>query len=153
MAGIFGEKGDDASDVSILGYLNSIYKHIHRQARCYPTLANGVMIAGGAGAWELGNFVEVIPAGAITTEYDVHYIIFENASATDVYELVFYNGGIGSEVEIGRIRTDRSSATSGISNVPIQIPAQPGNTRISAKVASKSGGDNVKISVYYHLYD
>jgi hypothetical protein len=115
---------------------------------------DGIVITGGADAWALGNFAEVIPAGAITSEYDIHYVVFEGASATDIYELVLYQGALGAESEIGRIRVDRESAQSGVSNAPIQIPALAANTRISAKVASKSGGnDTVTISVYYHLYE
>jgi hypothetical protein len=147
-----GEKTHDASDKTIMGYVNSLYQHIHNQAKCYPTLANGVIVTGGAGAWALGNFVEVIPANAITSMYDIHFVVFEGASATDIYELVLYRGAIGSEVEIGRIRADRENAQSGVSNSPIQIPALAANTRVSAKVASKSGGDNVTISIYYHTY-
>lgn len=141
------------SDDTVLGYQNSLYQHVHQQARVYPTLADGVVITGGAGAWQLGSFVELVPLNAITSAFDIHYVNFEGASATDTYELVLYKGTEGNEVEIGRVRSDRQSATSGITNVPIQIPAQDANQRISAKVASKSGGgDTVTISVYYHLY-
>jgi hypothetical protein len=57
-------------------------------------------------------------------------------------------------VEIGRIRTHKNSVQAGAINVPIQIPPQLANTRISAKVASSSGGaDNVTISVFYHIYN
>ena len=148
-----GETTDDASDKSVLGYNNSIYQHIHKPAKCYPTLANGITIAGSATAWTLGNFVEVVPVNAIAVMYDIHWINFESASANDVYELVLYSGLVGAEIEIGRIRTFRQSVTSGANNVPIQIPALMPNTRISAKLASSSGGDNVTISVFYHEYD
>lgn len=149
-----GVTTDFAAHQTLLGYQNSLYKHVHQQARVYPSLADGIIVTGGAGAWQLGNFVEIIPASTITSSFDIHYINFEGASATDIYELVLYKGTVGNEIEIGRIRTDRESATSGVTNVPVQIPAQDANTRISAKVASKSGGaDTVTISVYYHLYN
>lgn len=148
-----GVNTDFASHKTVLGYDNSLYQHIHNQSYCYPTLADGVVVPGGAGAWQLGNFVEIIPASTITSEFDIHWINFENASATDVYEFVLYKGALGAEVEIGRIRTSRDTAQSGTAKVPIQIPAQTANTRISAKVASKSGGgDTVTVSVYYHIY-
>lgn len=148
-----GEVNDDASDQTLLGYHNSLYQHVHKPSKCYPTLANGIVVTGGVPAWALGSFVEVIPANTITTMFDIHYINFEDASATDSYELVLYGGLGGAEVEVGRVRTSRESATSGITNVPIQIPPQMANTRISAKVASKTGnGDTVTISFYYHIY-
>jgi len=144
---------DYASHQTLLGYQNSLYQHVHNQAKVYPSLADGIIVTGGAGAWQLGNFVEIIPANTIQTAFDIHYINFEGASATDTYEFILFKGALGNEIEIGRIRTDRESATSGITNVPIQIPAQDANTRISAKVASKSGGsDTVTVSVYYHIY-
>lgn len=144
---------DIATNQTLLGYQNSLYQHVHNQSRVYPTLANGVVVTGGAGVWQLGAFVEIIPANAIASAFDIHWINFEDASATDVYEFVLYKGLGGSEVEIGRIRTIRDAAQSGTAKVPIQIPAQNANTRISAKVASKSGGgDTVTVSVYYHIY-
>jgi hypothetical protein len=149
-----GETTDFAAHATVLGYQNSLYQHAHQQARCYPTLADGVTINGGAGAWQLtATPTEIIPANAITSSFDVHYVVVEGASATDIYELVLYKGAAGQEIEIGRVRTDRESATSGASNVPIQIPAQDANTRISGAVASKSGGDNMTVSLYYHLYN
>jgi len=142
-----------ATNQSLLGYQNSLYQHVHQQARVYPTLADGIVVTGGVAAWTLGNFVEIIPANQITTAFDIHYVVVEGASVTDIFEFVLYSGLGGSEVEIGRIRIDRESAQSGASNAPIQIPAQLANTRISAKVASKSGGnDTVTISIYYHIY-
>lgn len=149
-----GVTTDYASHQTLLGYQNSLYQHVHNQSYCYPTLADGVVITGGAGVWQLGNFIEIIPINGIINAFDIHWINFENASATDVYELVLYKGTVGNEVEIGRIRTSRDSAQSGTAKVPIQIPAQIANTRISAKVASKSGGgDTVTVSVYYHIYN
>lgn len=144
---------DFASHQTLLGYQNSLYQHVHKPSKCYPTLGNGVTIAGGAGAWALGNFVEFIAANTITNAFDIHWINFESASANDVYELVLYAGTAGNEVEIGRVRTYKTATTSGAINVPIQIPAQSANTRISAKLASASGGDNVTISVFYHIYE
>ena len=149
-----GNTTDYAAHETLLGYNNSLYQHVHNSAKCYPTLADGVVITGGAGAWQLGNFVELIPASTITVNFDIHWINFEAASVNDVYELVLYKGTLGNEIEIGRIRTVRDSVQSGITDVPIQIPEQDANTRISAKVASKSGGgDTVTISVYYHEYN
>jgi hypothetical protein len=140
------------SKYTILGYSNAAYQHIHSPAKCYPTLANGVTVTGAAGAWALGNFAEIIPAGTITTEFDIHWVNFEAVSANDVYEFVLYAGGAGAETEIGRVRTYKTSTAAGSISVAIQIPPQPANTRISAKVASSSGNDNVTVSLFYHEY-
>lgn len=145
---------DIAPNQTVLGYQHSMYDHIHNQARCYPTLADGVIVTGGVLSWTLGNFAEIIPSNTITAAFDIHHICFEDSSATDIYEFVLYSGSTGNEVEIGRVRVNRAAANSGVTHVPIQIPPQPPNSKISGKVASKSGGsDTVTISVYYHLYD
>lgn len=137
---------------TLMGYDNVAYQHIHQPAKCFPSLANGVTVNGGASAWELGNFTEIVPADVIASAFDIHFIVFENASASDVYEIVLYSGAAASEIEIGRVRTRQANVVSGAANVPIQVPPQAANSRISAKVASSSGGDNVTISLFYHLY-
>ena len=147
-----GKTTDTAQDETLLGYNSTMYKHIHNPAKCYPSLANGILVTGGVGVWTLGSFVELIPTNAITASFDIHWINFESASATDTYELVLYGGLSGNEIEIGRIRTYRNSPVSGANNVPVQIPAQVPNTRISAKLASATGGDNVTVSMFYHIY-
>jgi hypothetical protein len=137
---------------TVFAFGNAGYQHIHQPAKCYPTLADGVTVTGGAGAWTLGDFVEIVPVDTITTAFDIHWINFESASANDIYELVLYSGLGGAEVEIARVRTYKSATMSGANNVPIQIPVQYANTRISAKLASSSGGDNVTVSLFYHQY-
>jgi hypothetical protein len=168
MAGIYGDWEDRLSPTindkigtpmdfpngnqTVFAFGNAGYQHIHQPAKCYPTLADGVAVAGGAGVWELGNFVEVIPVNTITTAFDIHYVNVEVASANDIYELVLYKGLLGAEVEIGRVRTLKATVQSGANSVQIQIPVQHANTRISAKLASKTGGDSLTISVFYHQY-
>lgn len=137
---------------TVLGYANVAYAHIHNPAFCYPTLANGIQINTGAGDWELGSFAEIIPADEINKAFDIHWVNFEGASSNGVYELVLYSGASGSEVEIGRVRTVREGAQTGIARVPMQIPVQAPNARISAKVASNLGSRNVTVSVFLHDY-
>jgi hypothetical protein len=59
---------------------------------------------------------------------------------------------LGEEVGIGRVRTVREGAMTGTARVPIQIPVQHENARISAKLASNAGGRNVTVSLFYHDY-
>ena len=73
----------------------------------------------------------------------------EAASANDTYEIVLY---ANDTTEIGRVRTVKQSTPAGANNVPVQIPPQPANTKISVAVASSSGGDNMTLSVFYHTY-
>ena len=128
-----------------------ITEHIHSASMVYPTLAAGVAVAGGAGAWALSaNFVEVIPASAITSPFDIHFINLENASAADTYELVLY----AVTTEIGRIRfTVKDIANARIlPSFPFLMVIVDKNTQIQAKLASSSGGDTATLSVFYHIY-
>lgn len=129
------------------------YQHIHKSAQVYPTLAAGVTITAGGQAWTLGAFAELIPAGAIPKSYDVHWVNVETASSNAVYELVLYSGAIGQEAEVARVRTRQATTASGPANVPIQIPIQHADARISAKLASSTGGSNISVSVFYHDYN
>jgi len=146
---LIGEIGDVPFEESIFGNLNALYKHIHSPANVYPTLADGVNVTGGAGAWAIGSVVELIPAGAIAVPFDIHYLNIEVASATDVYEIILYN----TTGEIGRVRTTKQTNQSGANNVPIQIPPQEAGTQIRVAIASKTGGgDSLTMSVFYHTY-
>ena len=137
---------------TLLGYSNTSYQHVHQPALCYPSLANGIQINTGSGAWALGAFTQLIPTNEINHAFDIHWVNFESASNTGVYELHLYSGELGEEIEIARIRTVRDGAQTGIVNVPVQIPVQHANTRISAKVAGNAGNRNVTVSVFYHGY-
>lgn len=148
-----GATTDFASHQTLLGYQNSLYQHVHKPAKVYPSLAAGVTLTGAANPYVLGAIAEIIPANTITNAFDIHWINVEAASATDVYEIVLYKGAALSEVEIGRVRVHKNSVQSGANNVPIQIPAQAANERISAAIASASGGsDTLTVSVMYHEY-
>jgi hypothetical protein len=151
---LIGESTDFPNGNStVFAFGNAGYQHIHQSAKVYPSLADGITVTGGSGAWTLGNFSEIISANTITTAFDIHYVNFENASANDIYEFVLYSGALGEEIEIARIRTYKYATSTGAINVPIQIPVQYANSRISAKLASKGGGgDTVTVSLFYHQY-
>lgn len=135
---------------NIAELLHYVEEHLHSPCKVYPSLAAGVTVAGGAGAWALGNFVTIVPASTITAEFDIHWISIENISANDVYELVLYYGA--SDIEAGRVRFVKTSVTEAVTNIPFQSIVIPANSQIRAKLASASGGDNVTISLFYHTY-
>lgn len=143
--------GSDTDD--IVSDLEIISDHIHGAQKVYPTLANGVTLTGAAGAWALGAKTEIIPASTVASIFDLHFVNIGAVSATDTYEVVFYKGDALSEVEIGRCRVVRTAAQSGTAPVPIMTERLPANTRVSAAVASSSGGsDTLVLSVCYHVY-
>jgi len=65
--------------------------HIHEPLKVYPSLANGTNVFGDSTAWTLSNgFTNIIvPSSTITVDFDIHRILLEQISASDVYELVF----------------------------------------------------------------
>ena len=140
------------ADKTILGYANTADHHIHSSSLCYPTLTNGIQVNTGSAGWVLGNFTEIIPAGFISSAYDLHWVNFETASASGTYEIHLFSGAPGEEVLIAMARTVRDNNQYGISSVPIQMAIQPPGTRISSRIASSSGNRNITLSVYYHKY-
>lgn len=149
---------DDNSDVSlsnnptIMNYQKALYYHIHAPAKVYPTLADAKIITASATGWTLGTIVEIIPADTITEYFDIHWVDISDLSDVDQYELVLYSGAAESEEEIGRVVLAKTSNFAQGGAVPIQVPVQSPNTRISAALASKAGSSTVDVKLYYHEY-
>lgn len=139
---------------TLYGYLLSWYKHVHMPQWVYPFLADGATLTGDSSAYTLGSKVEIIPASTITKWFDIHWVIVEAVSANDVYCIELYSGEVASEVLIAQLKTVKSTtAGSGVVSMPIQIPRQAANTRISGACGSKSGGgDTITISLAGHEY-
>lgn len=123
--------------------------HAHKESNVYPTLADGVLVTGAAGAWTLGAFVEVVPVNTITEDFDIHFISVENLSANDIFEIHLF----AEEVFLGSTRVVKTAAQDSTTQVPVQTPIVAANSQIQAKLASSGGGsDTATMSVFYHLY-
>lgn len=132
-------------------HLRNIETRLHSESRVYPTLANGVTITAGVAAWTLGAFATIIPGGAITETFDIHYISIEDLSAVAVYELVLYYGA--TDEEAGKVRMTKNAVMDGTQNVPFQTVIIPASSQVRAKLASSTAvADTVDISVFYHTY-
>ena len=133
-------------------YTRLINIHNHSAVKCYPALADGIPVAGGAGAWTLSAaFTEIVPANTIHDDFDIHYITIEGASDDEVYEVVLY----AATTEIGRLRFATVTVANGmlLPPMPFQTEIIAAETQIQAKVASKGGGgDIVTMSILYHNY-
>lgn len=141
------------SNEEVLENQEILLDHIHSAQKVYHSLANGVTLTGHATAWTLGDKTEVVPVNTIDQPFDIHYLNFGSASVTDTFEIVLYKGLAGAEIEIGRARVVRAAAQSGTAPTPIMTEMLPANTRISAAVASASGGgDTIVLSLFYHTY-
>ena len=153
--------GNPGEDVSIPydgnGYLlpiiDTIYDHVHSAQKVYPTLANGVTVTGGVVAWALGNFAVIVPANAISAPFDIHHVNISAYNANDTFELIFYYGADGSEVEMGRTRFTRLTNVGASPHTPMMSIIVPANSQIKAKLATQNGTSNtVTVTILYHTY-
>ena len=115
---VVGNKTDTHDGNSMYAVTETLLEHVHSPSKVYPTLANGVTVTTGAGAWGLGSFVEIVPASTITSDFDIHHISLEALSASGAYELVLYKGAASSEIEIGRVRFAKNSNFDSLINQP-----------------------------------
>ncbi len=131
-----------------------VFEHLHSQLSIYPTLAPGVNLIAGSVSWTLtsSGFVTVIASNTVTSEFDIHWVQFDNTSTNNNMELVLYAGTAGAETEIGRCVVTRPAAATDSPAAPFMCPIQPANTRISAKLAASVPPCNTNIKLYYHTY-
>lgn len=149
-----GNKYNDSySTDSIYGKVKTLLEHVHEHGKCYPNLSDAITITGGVAGWALGSFVEIVPSDTITSPFDIHWIYTSSGSVSDEYQVNLYEGTLGNEVLICEVPVSRDAAQSGTITARVMTLIQAANTRISAKMASKSGGsDTIKIKILYHEY-
>ena len=147
---VIGNKNDTHSGTSIMALAETLEEHAHKEAKVWPTMADGIVVTAAATDWTgLGNYAEIAAANDITSDFDIHYISVEDISANGVYELVLY----AATTEIGRVRFVQNAVQDSTVNVPFQTPIVAANTQIQAKVASdNAAADTVTISLGYHTY-
>lgn len=129
-------------------------EHIHSRQKTKPTLANSIILTGGATAWALGSKVEIFSAGEVAYPFDIHWIgIGEVSAIGDVYEIELYSGSVGQEVEIGQCRAYRQAQQSGAAPSPMMTVVLPAGTRVTAACANTTGGNKtIAIAIFYHEY-
>jgi hypothetical protein len=140
---------------TVLAYLKTGYFHVHGASFIYPDKAVPVTLTSAAASWAItGDIIEVIPVNAITKAFDLHWASLSAISAELDGVIDIYAGGAGSEVKIGSVDVVRSSNFSREGNMPVQIPQQLANTRISCKFSdSTTSQRTVRVKFYGHVYD
>lgn len=129
--------------------ISEVCSRLLSPSKVYPTLAGSVRLTSSATSWTLGEFIEVVPVNTITRSFAIIGVGISSASdSSNAYEIVFYSGALGSEIEIGRTRFLKGAA-----NVPqyqLQSGIIPANSRISAKCANGAGSSaTVSVAIMY----
>lgn len=147
---LLGNPDSNYLDESIFGFLKQFRLHFHATGKVYPNLANSITVVGGVGAWQFGNKVEIVPANAITTDFDIHWLNTYDSTATDEYQINLYYGD--SEILLNESKTSKEANQSNVIPIPVMGRIIPANSKIMASLASSTGNDQLKLSVSYHGY-
>jgi len=139
---------------SIMAHLNTNYYHIHGPSFLLPKYASPVTLTSAAGAWAVtGDKIEVIAANAIIHPFDLHWCSISTISADLDGIIDIFAGNAEEEVLIGAVDVVRTTAQSRENAMPVQIPQQPANTRISCRFAdSTTSARTVRVKFYGHVY-
>ncbi len=152
---VLGNKNDTHDGNSAMALLHILFMHTHSRAQIFPRLADPVLLTKDAGVWAAipTTKTEIIPAGTIGDEFDIHWVQVSAISANGDYVICLYSGGAESEVLIGEVAVSRSAAQSQEGSAPIITPIIPNDTRISAGMSSGNAAQNtLLIKVMYHEY-
>lgn len=139
---------------AILAHLNTSYYHVHGAAFIYPDKADPAQLTSSAAAWsETGAIIEVIPANAIIKPFDLHWCSIWDISSALYGVVDIFAGLAGAEEKIGAVDVGRTANFSRESAMPVQIPQQPENTRISCRFSdSTTSARTVRVKFYGHVY-
>lgn len=139
---------------TVLAYLQTGYYHVHGASFVFPDKANPVQLTSAVASWaETGNIIEVIPANAITKEFDLHWCKISAISANLYGVIDIFAGSIGNEVKIGAIPCSRTDNFSSETFAPVQVPQQLANTRISCRFTdSTTSARTVNVKFCGHVY-
>ena len=155
MRDVIGNKTDTHDGDSLRAVAHLISEHIHGTVLIQPNLAGSITLTSDAGAWAAMNATktQIIAAGAITEDFDLHFMNIAAISANGEYQIELYKGGIGAEISIGNFGAVRNAVQSQEGSRPILTELLPANTRISAALSSSNAGaDTLTIKLEGHTY-
>ncbi len=151
---VVGTNADEHDVNTISGKLDQLADHIHSIGNVHPELANPIELEKASGVWEAyPTPTEIIPAGTITDDFDLHFAIISAISANGDYTVEIYQGAAQSETVIAHIAVTRNAVQSQEGSIPIITPLLSANTRISAALSSGNAAqDTIEIKLMYHIY-
>jgi hypothetical protein len=149
---VIGQKNDNnyVHAQTLAGQAYMAYYHVHAPAFVYPDRADSIPVTSEAGAWaESANTTEVIPAGTITSRFDLHWVqVSELAANGEEYQLNIYSGAAGAESLIAQARMFRLTNFVQEGNLPIQVPPQNAGERISVRLYNSGAGSTTANVVF-----
>lgn len=139
---------------SIMAYNATMYYHIHGASWLFPDKADPITLTSSTAAWsQTGAIIEIVPANTFNHPFDIHWASISDISANLYGVIDFFSGNVGQEVKICSVDVVRTTAQSRENAMPMQIPQQAANTRISARFSdSTSSSRTCKIKLYGHVY-
>lgn len=97
--------------------------------------------------------VKTNTGAGVQSPFDIHFIQGGIANKKDTYIIELASGLVGYEQRIGNIRISTEADTSAAGMIPMMTAILPLGTRIVARVASLTGGnDTIVVSLNYHMY-
>ena len=134
---VTGTNADNHDVNTLSGKSHMLQEHTHSVAMIHPELVDPISLQKAAGVWAAyGTPTEIVAAGAIAEDFDLHFGIISAISANGDYTLEIYQGPALSEVQIAHIAVSRNAAQSQEGAIPIITPLISADTRISAALSS-----------------
>ncbi len=141
-------------DKTLLGYSNQSYKHVHNPGYITPDDGTVIRVSSGAGAGDWGAFVDVVAENEIDRFFDIHWLSITDIEVNGVYiiELHRLDGAGASVAQLCQLPVTRNNNFARGGEVLIQIPVQPSNARIGARMR-KTTADAKYIEFIAHYHD
>jgi hypothetical protein len=138
----------------MMAFIRTGYYHVHGASFVLPDKADPVIVHSAEDSWDdTGTIVEVIPANTVIKDFDLHWCSISDISATLWGILDFFAGPDEALVKIGSVDVLKTSVQTRENAMPLQVPQQPANTRISVRFTDNTTSvRSCRVKLYGHVY-
>lgn len=143
------------TNTTLMGFSNATYKHIHNPGYVTPADGTTKRVTSDATVSTFGAYVDAIAANAINRPFDIHWVSVTDIEDNGVYILELHRlDGAGASVALlCQVPISRNNNFVRGGEVFTQIPVQPANARIGARVLrGTAGAKYIDFVVHYHDY-
>ncbi len=143
---------------TVLSYANSAYQHIHMPGYVHPPDGSVIEVTTGNAAGAFGDFIEVVAGSEIEAPFDTHWVTVTNIGNSGVYIVELHivdNTALQTEVTyLTAFSVARLDDFTRSSQVSVQMPPVPANSRIGARALNdQTGNHTISFNMHYHEYD